>query len=81
MAHFSTSLPMGSSRDQSEMTVLNMEADIKIQGKKAPRGERMTLGKGWKLAFVKGQKRVFAARLLSSHNIGKLRIALFSVPK
>jgi len=56
-------------------------SDIKIQGKKARRGERMTKGKGWRLAVVRGSKRVFVGTLLDTINLGTKRLAIFSVPK
>ena len=58
-----------------------MAAGITIHGVKAKRGERMTKGQGWRLAAVKGRKRVFVATLLSTHNFGSKRVAIFSVPK
>jgi hypothetical protein len=54
---------------------------IRIMGKKARKGERMTKGKGWKLAMEAGRKRVFPGTLLETINIGSKRIAIFSVPK
>ncbi len=56
-------------------------SDINIQGKKAKRGERMTKGKGWRLAAVLGSKRVFVGTLLATINLDKKRLAIFSVPK
>jgi hypothetical protein len=58
-----------------------MADQIQIIGKKAKRGDRMTMGKGWRLAVVKGDKRIFVATLLQTINIGNKRIAIFSVPK
>jgi len=58
-----------------------MANEIKIQGSKAKRGARMTKGKGWRLAAVKGEKRVFIGTLLKTINIGGKRLAIFSVPK
>jgi hypothetical protein len=37
-------------------------------GQKARRGERMTKGKGWRLARQKGQQRVFVGTLLATIN-------------
>jgi len=54
---------------------------ITFSGRKAKRGERMTKGKGWRLAVVKGDKRVFVGTLLETINLGGKRIAIFSVPK
>jgi hypothetical protein len=59
----------------------SMASGITIKGKKAKRGERMTNGSGWRLAMTKGKRRVFAATLLATFNRGKLRFAMFSVPK
>jgi hypothetical protein len=58
-----------------------MAGEITIQGKKAIRGERMTMGTGWRLATVTGRKRVFSATLLHTMNFGSRRLAIFSVPK
>ena len=58
-----------------------MAGKIRIMGQRARKGERMTKGKGWRLAMEKGRKRVFVATLLSTVNLGNKRIALFSVPK
>ena len=66
-------------KDKGETTY--MAAGITIHGDKAKRGERMTKGKGWRLATVKGRKRVFVGTLLGTHNFGDKRIAIFSVPK
>ena len=41
----------------------------------------MTKGKGWRLAVVKGDQRVFVGTLLETINLGDKRIAIFSVPK
>ena len=58
-----------------------MAGEITIKGKKAPKGRRMTKGKGWRLVAVKGQERIFTGSLLETINIGAQRIAIFSVPK
>jgi len=58
-----------------------MAGRITIKGQKAKKGERMTKGKGWRLATVKGRKRVFAGTLLETINFGEKRFAIFSVPK
>jgi hypothetical protein len=58
-----------------------MAAGITIKGQKARRGERMTTGKGWRLATVTGRKRVFVGTILTTINFGGKRIAVFSVPK
>ena len=54
---------------------------ITIQGKKARMGDRMTKGSKWRLAALKGDKRIFNGTLLQTFNIGKTRLAIFSVPK
>jgi hypothetical protein len=54
---------------------------ITFSGAKAKRGERMTKGTGWRLAVIKGKKRVFAGTLLETINVGSTRLAIFSVPK
>jgi len=58
-----------------------MPIEITIKGHKAKKGERMTKGTGWRLATTKGRKRVFAATLLAIINLGRRRLAIFSVPK
>lgn len=58
-----------------------MASEITIQGKKAKKGERMTMGTGWRLARVRGKKLVFAGTLLQTFNFGTQRLAIFSVPK
>jgi hypothetical protein len=58
-----------------------MPNDIRVRGKNAKKGGRMTGGNGWRLVTTKGRKRVFAGTLLSTINRGKERIAIFSVPK
>jgi hypothetical protein len=58
-----------------------MAVNITFSGEKAKRGERMTKGKGWRLAVMKGRKRVFVGTLLETINLGDKRLAIFSVPK
>lgn len=58
-----------------------MAGQVKIMGQKARRGDRMTKGKGWRLAVQKGRKRVFIGTLLETINFGDKRLAIFSVPK
>lgn len=58
-----------------------MAAGITIRGQKARKGERMTGNRGWKLAATRGRKRIFSATLIDTINWGKLRLAIFSVPK
>jgi hypothetical protein len=59
----------------------NTVSEITIKGKKAKKGERMTMGQGWRLARIKGRKRVFVGTLLTTINMGTTRLAIFSVPK
>lgn len=58
-----------------------MAGEITIKGTKAPNGAKMTKGSGWRLVTTKGKKRVFAATLLQTFNIGNKRLAVFNVPK
>ena len=58
-----------------------MANDISIKGKKARKGTRMTKGKSWRLAHIRGRKLVFVGTLLHTINFGGKRIAIFSVPK
>ena len=58
-----------------------MAKKITIEGQKAPKGERMSNGTGWRLAVIKGRKRIFVATLITTINMGNKRIAIFSVPK
>ncbi len=58
-----------------------MANEITIKGAKAKMGERMTKEQGWRFATVKGRKRVFVGTLLETINLGRRRIAIFSVPK
>ncbi len=58
-----------------------MAAGITIKGRKAKKGKRMTRGNGWRLATVTGRKRVFVGTLLRIINLGRRRLAIFSVRK
>ena len=58
-----------------------MVSEITIKGKRPRKGEKMTKGTGWRLAVVRGRKRVFVGTLLETINMGSKRIAIFSVPK
>jgi len=49
--------------------------------KKPRKGKRMTRGSGWKLTAQSGRKREFTGTLLNTVNLGKKRLAIFSVPK
>ncbi len=57
-----------------------MAAQVRMFGQKARRGERMTKGKGWRLAMGKRRKQVFVGTLLDIINLGDRRLAVFSVP-
>jgi hypothetical protein len=59
----------------------SMASEITIRGAKATKGERMTKGKCWRLAVVKGKQRIFVGTLLETINFGSKRLAIFSVPK
>jgi len=49
--------------------------------RKMARGKYMTLGRGWMLATTTGKQRMFRGTLLHTFNLGKTRLAIFSVPK
>ncbi len=51
----------------------------RVLGQKVLKGERMIKGAGWRL--VMQQKRAFIRTLLTTFNLGKRRIAIFSAPK
>lgn len=51
-----------------------------VVGKKLKDGERMTAGAGWKLVH-KGGDRVFKGTLIDTVNVGRVRLAIFQVPK
>lgn len=58
-----------------------MPSEITIKGEKAKKGERMTKGQGWRLAIIKGRRRVFVGTLIDTINMANRRLAIFSVPK
>lgn len=61
-----------------------MADNITHRGQKvrmAKPGGKMTKGSGWRLVATAGRKRYFAGTLLYTHNFGKARVAVFSVPK
>lgn len=58
-----------------------MANEITIKGKKAAKGEKMTKGSKWRLVATAGKKRVFNGTLRETINIGKTRLAIFTVPK
>jgi len=53
---------------------------ITIRAARARKGERMTRG-GYQLVPRRGRKRIFSGSLIDTVNVGKIRIALFTVPK
>jgi hypothetical protein len=53
----------------------------RFQTMAAKKGKRMTTGSGWRLEPTKGRKRQFKGTLLGTFNMGKRRVAVFSVPK
>lgn len=58
-----------------------MAGGITIKGQKAPKGAKMTRGTKWRLVATAGKKRVFNGTLIETVNKGKVRLAIFSVPK
>jgi hypothetical protein len=58
-----------------------MTREITISGTPAGKGQRMTGTRGWRLATTKGKRRIFVATLLKTFNMGKTRLAVFSVRK
>ncbi len=59
--------------------VAKRRTTITIQGLPTKRAERMTDGR-YRLVAVKGA-RVFVGTLIDTINKGKIRLAIFSVPK
>jgi hypothetical protein len=53
----------------------------KTKVSKPARGKRLTTGRGWMVATTTGKQRMFRATLLHTFNLGKTRLAIFSVPK
>jgi hypothetical protein len=66
-------------RSKPRRPVSKRKASITIQGLHAKRGERMMDGR-YRLVAVKGA-RVFVGTLIDTINKGKMRLAIFSVPK
>jgi hypothetical protein len=58
-----------------------MAPRITIKGKRPKKGKRLTRGTRWRILAVTGRKREFVGTLLHSFNLGRRRIAIFSVPK
>jgi hypothetical protein len=62
-------------------------AAIKSTAKKTPKGQRMTMGKGYTITYnaeakaTLGTRREFSGTLKGTFNVGTVRFALFSVPK
>jgi hypothetical protein len=59
----------------------NVANEITMSGAKAKKGERMTKGRGWRLAATKRKRRIFVGTLLETTNVNGGRLAIFSVPK
>jgi hypothetical protein len=51
-----------------------------VAGAKLKAGARMTSGRGWKLVHKK-ETRAFKGTLIDTVNVGKVRLAIFQVPK
>ncbi len=45
------------------------------------KGKRLTRTGKWRISSMAGRKRIFTGTLLKSFNLGKRRLAIFSVPK
>jgi hypothetical protein len=68
------------SKDKRERRpVVARKTSVTIQGLKTKRGEKMHNGQ-YRLVNV-NTKRVFIGSLIDTINKGKLRLAIFSVPK
>lgn len=52
-----------------------------VLGQRVRKGGKMTKGSSWRLVAQGGRKRAFAASLLTTFNLGRKRIAVFTVPK
>jgi hypothetical protein len=66
-------------RARKRRPVSKRKTTITIQGRPTKRAERMTDGR-YRLVAVKGG-RVFVGTLIDTINKGKVRLAIFSVPK
>jgi hypothetical protein len=55
------------------------KSSITIQGVKTKRGQKMTDGR-YRLVNI-GNRKVFVGTLIDTINRGKVRLAIFSVPK
>lgn len=58
-----------------------MAKKITLEGTRPRRGERMTVGRGWRLVATKGVRRIFSGTLVDTINVGSTRLAIFKVPK
>lgn len=58
-----------------------MASHTKVLGQMVLKGGKMTIGAKWRLVAQKGKERAFPATLLTTFNLGRRRIAVFSVPK
>jgi|KBSSwiStaDraftv2_1062776.scaffolds.fasta_scaffold10237093_1 hypothetical protein len=56
-----------------------MKAKKKTKAKKPQRGKYLMAGRGWRL--LSKADKVFVGTLLHTFNMGKTRLAIFSVPK
>jgi hypothetical protein len=65
-----------------EEATMAVKKTRKVAGVPVRKGEKMTLGKGWKLVHDGANgERAFVATLKSTVNLGDVRLAIFSVPK
>jgi hypothetical protein len=58
-----------------------MKRPLSVLGEPVRRGKKMTAGDGWKLVVGNRRARGFPASLIKTINVGKYRLAIFSVPK
>lgn len=54
---------------------------ITVGGKKPRRGKHLTKASRWRIVAVTGRKRTFVGTLIQTVNVGKVRLAVFKVPK
>jgi hypothetical protein len=66
-------------RVRSRGPVAARKTSVTIRGLKTKRGEKMTNGR-YRLVNI-SNRRVFVGTLIDTINKGKVRIAIFSVPK
>jgi len=58
-----------------------MPPKLIVKGKKPKKGVRLTKDTRYRIAAVTGRNRAFVGTLLHTINIGRTRLAIFSVPK